>query len=382
MDNLACTRNNLSMLSYKDLKPRELQLPILILGLNGVPGYALFRHFNKLFGGTDFNSGNSGTIHPADRHPDAKAPLIGIRPIKHPCVFGEDVVAIDAEDTAGLTALFEKHQFKTVIDASGNCALKACECDTPRSRLLNCLQGVDAAQLAADFNCTFVRISTDMVWSGSEETAHLRPYVEDAPKDPIHNYGKHQLEAEIEISRIKPDAVMLRVPLPMDYAPGGCAGAIDWISYRFRPGRPATLYTDEFRNPVYGGDMCRVVQYILEHEFPAGIYNCGGPRRVSLYNAGQLVNAIGGYPAELLHGTPRKDAGPMPPRVGDLHIDSSKLYKLLPPGFIRPWPAFDYLVPTSFDWHKTFGRNITDKSKMGSEEAITKLLVNGEDTLA
>lgn len=365
---------------YKDLKPRELQLPILVLGLNGVPGYALFRHFNKLFGGTDTNSGTSGTIHPAKRHPDAKAPLIGIRPIKHPCVFGEDVVAIDAEDTAGLTALFEKHQFKTVIDASGNCALKACECDTPRSRLLNCLQGVDAAQLAADFGCTFVRISTDMVWSGSEETAHLRPYVEDAPKDPIHNYGKHQLEAEIEISRIKPDAVMLRVPLPMDYAPGGCAGAIDWISYRFRPGRPATLYTDEFRNPVYGGDMCRVVQYILEHEFPAGIYNCGGPRRVSLYNVGQLVNAVGGYPAELLLGTPRAEAGPMPPRVGDLHINSQKLYDLLPPGFIRPWPNDDKIVPTSVDWHKTFGRDITDKTKMGSEEAIYKLLVEGEVT--
>lgn len=70
----------------------------------------------------------------------------------------------------------------------------------------------------------------------------------------------------------------------------------------------------------------------------------------------------------------------MPPRVGDISIDSSKLYKLLPPGFIKPWPVSDKLVPDSFDWHKTFGRNITDKSKMGSDEAITQLLVNGIDT--
>ncbi|MCQ2121274.1 MAG: sugar nucleotide-binding protein [Fibrobacter sp.] len=367
--------------TFKEQPRRELKLPILVLGLNGVPGYALFRYFNRLFGGTDTFSGERAEIFPAPQSSSqdkASPPLIGIRPIKHPCVFGENVVALDAEDTAGLAALFEQHKFQTIIDASGNCALKACECDTPRSRLLNYSQGVDAARLAKQYGCRFVRISTDMVWSGSEKTKPPRPYIEDDPKDPIHNYGKHQLEAEIEIEKILPEAVMLRVPLPMDYAPGGCAGAIDWISYRFRPGWPATLYTDEYRNPVHGIDMCRVVEYILTHDFPAGIYNCGGPRRVTLYNAGQLVNAIGGYPAELLHGCPRVEAGPMPPRVGDLSIDSSKLYKLLPPGFIRPWPNDDRIVPTGPDWHKTFGRDIADKSKMGSEEAIYKLLILGE----
>ena len=353
----------------------EIRLPILVVGLNGVPGYALFRYFNRLYGGSDKNNGTSGTVTPVDR-----GIVIGIRPIKHPCVFGDDVVAIDAEDTRRLQILFERYRFGTVIDAGGNCALKACECDASRSRLLNCLQGIDVARLAAQYNSDLIRISTDMVWSGSEETAHLRPYREDSPKDPIHNYGKHQLEAEIEIQKIKSDCVMLRVPLPMAYAPGGCAGAIDWISSRFRPGRPATLYTDEYRCPIYAIDMCRVVQYILEHDFPSGIYNCGGPRRVTLYNAGQLVNAVGGYPAELLQGTPRINAGPMPPRVGDLTIDSSKLYKLLPKGFIRPWPAFDWLMPTGPDWHKTFGRNEPDKSKMGSEEAIYKLLVLGVST--
>ena len=332
-----------------------IHLPILILGLNGVPGFALFRHFNKLYGSVTVGENVPG--------------VIGIRPIKHPCVFGENVFGVDAEETERLGELFEKFRFGTVIDASGNCALKACECDPARSRLLNYSQGVDAATFAARYNATLIRISADMVFSGDEKTKPNRPYVETDPKDPIHNYGKHQAEAEDAITAIKPDVVILRVPLPMDYAPGGCAGAIDWITYRFRPGRPATLFTDEYRNPLSGPDLCRTVQYILEHKFPAGIYNCGGPRRVSLYNVGQIVNAVGGYPAELLHGVPRIEGGPMPPRVGDISINSEKLYKLLPPGFIKPWPAFD--------WHKTFGRNIKDKRKMGSDEAITNLLVNG-----
>ena len=343
-----------------------IRLPILILGLNGVPGFALFRHFNKLYGSVTVRENVPG--------------IIGIRPIKHPCVFGENVFGVDAEETERLGELFKKYRFGTVIDASGNCALKACECDPARSRLLNYSQGVDAATFAARYNATLIRISADMVFSGDEKTKPNRPYVETDPKDPIHNYGKHQAEAEDAITAIKPDVVILRVPLPMDYAPGGCAGAIDWITYRFRPGRPATLFTDEYRNPLSGPDLCRTVQYILEHKFPAGIYNCGGPRRVSLYNVGQIVNAVGGYPAELLHGVPRIEGGPMPPRVGDISINSEKLYKLLPPGFIKPWPAFDWLVPDSFDWHKTFGRNIKDKRKMGCDEAITNLLVNGVNT--
>ena len=107
-----------------------IRLPILILGLNGVPGFALFRHFNKLYGSVTVRENVPG--------------VIGIRPIKHPCVFGENVFGVDAEETERLGELFEKFRFGTVIDASGNCALKACECDPARSRLLNYSQGVDA----------------------------------------------------------------------------------------------------------------------------------------------------------------------------------------------------------------------------------------------
>ena len=175
------------------LKMRSIRLPILILGLNGVPGFALFRHFNKLYGAP-------GTA------PGTAPGVIGIRPIKHPCVFGENVFAVDAEETERLGELFEQYRFGTVIDASGNCALKACECDPARSRLLNYSQGVDAATFAARYKATLIRISADMVFSGNEKTKPNRPYVETDPKDPIHNYGKHQSEAEDAISAIKPGA--------------------------------------------------------------------------------------------------------------------------------------------------------------------------------
>lgn len=325
-----------------------IRLPILVTGLAGVPGYALFRYFQNLF-------------------PNQ---VYGIRPRKNNCVIGDTVLAYDAEETSSFAAAFEKYHFGTVIDASGNCALKACEYDTARSKLLNYTQGVETARLAKQYDSVFIRISTDMVFSGA---SGLGGYVETDPKDPIHNYGKHQSEAEEAIQEIIPNVVILRVPLPMDYAPGGEAGAIDWIRYRFRPGRPATLFTDEFRNPIYGDDLCRVVEFILSHEFPPGIYHCGGKRLVTLYQIGQIINALGCYNPDLLIGCLRHEAPPIPPRVGHLGINCNKLYSFIPNDLIRPWPVLDSLYPTDPLWHKTVNRSSWMKI-----DAIHKYLVKGE----
>ncbi|NLO23220.1 MAG: sugar nucleotide-binding protein [Fibrobacter sp.] len=326
----------------------SIRLPILVTGLAGVPGYALFRYFQNLYPGE----------------------VYGVRPKRNPCVSGDTVFAIDAEESEAFEVVFEKFRFGTLIDASGNCALKACECDPALSKLLNYTQGVTTARLAKKYKSTLIRISTDMVFSGFSGEGN---YVETDPKDPIHNYGKHQSMAEEAIMDIVPDSVLLRVPLPMDYAPGGEAGAIDWISYRFKPRRPATLFTDEYRNPIYGDDLCKVVEYILTHPFPPGIYHCGGPRLVSLYQVGQIINALGCYEPDLLIGCIRLEGGALPPRVGNLGINCDKLNALLPPNFIRPWPYLDSLFPSSYYWHKT-----VDRSSWERINAIHLYLVKGE----
>ena len=49
------------------------------------------------------------------------------------------------------------------------------------------------------------------------------------------------------------------------------------------------------------------------------------PESLSLYEIAQIVSVVGGYDPSLLHGCPRIDAGPMPPRAGNVTMDSSKL---------------------------------------------------------
>ena len=83
----------------------------------------------------------------------------------------------------------------------------------------------------------------------------------------------------------------------------------------------------------------------------SGIYHCGGPRNLSLYEIAQIVNRVGGYDPELLIGCPRIEAGPMPPRAGNVTMDSSKLAQALGRDPFLPWPLCESMVPVDREWH-------------------------------
>jgi dTDP-4-dehydrorhamnose reductase len=131
-------------------------------------------------------------------------------------------------------------------------------------------------------------------------------------------------EAEGLVAAAAPDAAVLRISLPMGPSFNRHAGAIDWIQSRFRSGRPATLYFDEVRSCTYTDDLSRVFERLLAGE-ESGPYHLGGPRAVSLYQIAQLVNRVGGYDPHLLNGCLRTEAGPMPPRAGNVSMSSARL---------------------------------------------------------
>jgi dTDP-4-dehydrorhamnose reductase len=138
----------------------------------------------------------------------------------------------------------------------------------------------------------------------------------------------------------------------MGPSPNRHAGAIDWILSRFRAGRPATLYFDEVRTPTYVACLTDAFEAALARPDLAGIFHAGAPRRLSLFEIAQVVNRAGGYDPGLLHGIPRKQAGPMPPRAGNVAMESRKLAAALGYEPFGAWPRDDALVPTHRDWHR------------------------------
>jgi dTDP-4-dehydrorhamnose reductase len=319
----------MSILAHPDVLtklhlPGPVPLPLLITGISGVAGYNALAYFQHRFPGS----------------------VVGIRPTQTWRLSGPGVVALDTEDEPALAGLFREHRFRAVLNTTGNCALKSCELAPEMAHRTNVLSAIHIARIARDHDARLVHLSSDLVFSGRGQGNH----VESDPVDPVTVYGKTMAQGEDAVASLGPDAAILRISLPMGPSFNGHAGAVDWIQSRFRHHRPATLYYDEVRSATYCDDLNRVFEYFLSSA-DAGLYHLGGPRAVTLNQIGQIVNKAGGYEPALLRGCLRHEAGPIPPRAGNVSMCSGKLIALLGGNPFHPWPLGDELVPADRDWH-------------------------------
>lgn len=318
------------------------RFPLLITGITGVAGYNAFHYFQKRYPGQ----------------------IVGTRPQQSFKLNGPGIVALDGEDDKGLAELFRKHRFGAVLNCLGNCALKSCELDPTMARLMNVQTATALVENAQIHGSRFVHLSSDLVFSGTGQGNH----VETDPVDPVTVYGKTMVQSEEVVRGADPQAAILRISLPMGPSFNRHAGAIDWIESRFRHHRPATLYFDEVRSCTYTDDLNRVFEWFLAGA-ENGLYHLGGPRAVTLYQIGQIVNRVGGYDPLLLHGCPRQAAGPMPPRAGNVSMSSGKLIALLGGNPFRGWPMGKDLWPTDREWHRE-----RPLGEIGSHEMIAQRL--------
>ncbi len=321
-------------------------LPLLVTGIAGVAGYNAFHYFRARFPGQVFG------VRRADNWP----------------LSGEGIIACDATDEAGWVRMFDEHQFKAVVNCEGSCKLKSCELDPAMAWRVNVGGLQNLLHAIGHTNVRFVHLSIDLVFSGTAGGSH----VEDDPTDPVTVYGRTMVEAEEVLQSRAPDAAILRISLPMGISFNGHAGAIDWIQSRFAKSKPATLYYDEIRTPTYTDCLNELLAVLLSNDL-SGLFHASGPRALSLYQIAQIVNRLGGYDPDLLIGCMRKEAGPIPPRAGDVTLDSSKLVRALGYPPFDAWPLRDEHAPDHPRWHvdRTPGES-------GSPQLLAKTLYRNQ----
>jgi len=304
-------------------------LPLLITGIAGVAGYNALDYFQRKYPGQ----------------------VIGIRQQDNWRFSRPGVEACNAEDRDTLSRLFDRYQFRSVLNCAGNCALRACELDTRLAWRTNVEGLLNLLSILAERDVRLVHLSADLVYAGRDDPGGSGGnYTEQDPTDPVTVYGKTMVAAEQLLVDWMPQALTLRISLPMGISFNGHAGALDWIQSRFQKGRPATLYFDEVRTPTYTDCMNRVFEQALASDL-AGLYHAGGPRRLSLFQIAQIINRVGGYDPELLMGCPRIEAGPIPPRAGNVTMNSSALAAALGYEPFDPWPLAEDYMPTDGRWH-------------------------------
>jgi len=322
--------------------PPQLRLPLLLTGIAGVAGYNAFHYFSRLYPGQ----------------------VIATRRVDNWPLRGAGIVPCDGDDRGQLQQLFDKYQFGSVLNCEGTCKLKSCELDPAMAERINVASVAALLDVLAGTDTRLVHLSIDLVFSGMKAGGH----VEEDATDPVTIYGKTMVTAEQLLLARRPEACIVRISLPMGISFNGHAGAIDWIQSRFKQQKPATLYFDEIRTPTYCDCLNELFAVLLANSM-RGIYHAGGSRRLSLYEIAQIVNRVGGYNPEHLMGCLRHEAGPMPPRAGDVTLDSSKLIGELGFDPFVPWPLAEAMTPTHRDWHHE-----RPMDELGSPELLAEVL--------
>ncbi len=175
------------------------------------------------------------------------------------------------------------------------------------------------ARAAAQIGARLIHISSDVIFAGEKGG-----YTEaDAPQ-PVHAYGRSKAAAEQEVRAHTEDAVIVRTSLITGFAPLDSRSA--WVLNSVRERKPITLFTDEYRCPVWVRDLTSALLELAQMDF-RGVIHIAGAQRVSRYELGVKLARAHGLDETWI--TPGLAAECGKPRPRDCTLDISLARRLL-----------------------------------------------------
>jgi dTDP-4-dehydrorhamnose reductase len=250
--------------------------------------------------------------------------LFGIRPPNSRMPDDRNTASICMTDRAEFMRLRDVFQPTHIIHAAGVCDLDICEAKPHYAHSIN-VDGARNIVSVFSASCYILYLSADLVFSGNNPSA--RGYAETDRPDPVSIVGKTLVLAENEIAKSARHAIV-RLGLPMGSSIQGKKGALDFIKHRLQRGLPMSLFHDEYRSCIHCDDLADAVTSLLCLE-AEGWFHIGGPRPVSLYEIGERILKRGRYKREALIKWSRAEDVKGPPRIGNVHLDSRKVERLL-----------------------------------------------------
>jgi dTDP-4-dehydrorhamnose reductase len=140
------------------------------------------------------------------------------------------------------------------------------------------------AAACAAHGVAVIHLSSDVVFAGDRP-----PYAEDAPRDPISDYGRWKVAAEDVVLQAVPDACTTRTSLvvrldPPDPGGAGLVAALD-------DGREVRLFRDEYRQPILAEDLVAELWALaaLDRSERSGVWHLPGAERLSRWEVGRRV---------------------------------------------------------------------------------------------
>jgi dTDP-4-dehydrorhamnose reductase len=226
---------------------------------------------------------------------------------------------LDLLDSDAVRREYQKDKPQLVIHCAAVSTVAVAQSNPDLARRVNVDVTALLAGLAAD--TPFVFFSTDLVFDGRKGN-----YAETDAVNPIHVYGETKAAAE-QIVLKNSRHIVVRPSLNGGVSRAGDRGFNEGLRLAWQAGRSVTLFTDEFRCPIFAGETARAVWELVNQRF-TGLFHVAGAEKLSRWQIGLLIAAR--WPQlnpKIIPGSAADFPGP--PRVLDTSLNITKVQKVL-----------------------------------------------------
>lgn len=238
---------------------------------------------------------------------------------------GYAYIPLDLENLDSFAAEVNAFRPRVLVHAAAQSNLDWCENNPELAWQVNADAPVRLAEICANLGCRYLFVSSDMVFDG--EAGY---YGEGDMAKPISLYGRAKHAAEVGVLAVNPDALVARVALiyGIPVAVGRGSSFLNWLLSRLDAGETVPVFIDQFRTPVFVGELARTLLTLAEIKF-AGIVHVGGPERLDRYTFAQYVCRFFDYDQRLLRKTRLAEISSAALRPRDLSLRTELLTRLV-----------------------------------------------------
>lgn len=231
---------------------------------------------------------------------------------------------IDLRNKKTVEELLEDLQPEVIIHTAALANADQCEQRRPVAHEINVNGTRHLVEKAEEIGARFIYVSTDMVFDGNSDNNREQ----DRPK-PVNYYGETKLLGEKVVREISSNYLILRMALMYGHGNevNGCFS--DWLYEGLHGEKQISLFTDQYRTPLYVQDGVRALFELVNHPVKNEIFHLGGSERLTRYEFGKSFCRIWGFDEQHLHPVQMKEIETVAKRGYDCSLNTDKVQNLL-----------------------------------------------------
>ncbi|SVA55928.1 uncharacterized protein METZ01_LOCUS108782, partial [marine metagenome] len=195
----------------------------------------------------------------------------------------------DLSDLKNINVSLDTINPNLIINCAAFTSVNNAEDDFESANILNHKSVKFIAKWCNYNNCRLIHISTDYVYDENLEM----PINEDAPTNPINNYGKTKLSGDIACSIMNPDSIIIRTSwLYSSFGNNFVKKMINLMQQK----KQLNVINDQIGSPTYAADLAQVILDIINiNHWKPGIYNYTNKAKISWFDLANDIKVIYGF---------------------------------------------------------------------------------------